>query len=90
MFRVRDIRDLDVVDEVFAVSFPTTSPLRAHGLSWPICQWAPFVQIERLLDQRRGNILNELGRPEFSNATRTTRTTRRLTPLSTQTVAFSH
>lgn len=85
---VRDIRDLDVVDEVFRAFFPTYVPART-AMAVADLPMGALVQIEALLTNGEGTIPNE---PQAGDLVKYTNNTHNapFDALSTQTVAFSH
>ena len=85
---VRDIRDLNAVDEVFRAFFPTYVPARTAAAFRLTSRCTP-VQIEALLTNGEGTIPNE---PQAGDLVKYTNNTHNapFDALSTQTVAFSH
>ena len=85
---VRDIRDLNAVDEVFRAFFPTYVPART-AMAVADLPMGALVQIEALLTNGEGTIPNE---PQAGDLVKYTNNTHNapFDALSTQTVAFSH
>ncbi len=85
---VRDIRDMDAVDEVFRAFFPAYVPART-AMAVADLPMGALVQIEALLTNGEGTIPNE---PQAGDLVKYTNNTHNapFDALSTQTVAFSH
>ena len=85
---VRDIRDLDAVDEAFRAYFPTYVPARTN-LAVAALPLDALVQVEALLTNGEGTIPNE---PQSGDLVKYVNNTHNAPydALSTQTVAFSH
>lgn len=85
---VRDIQDVDVIDAVFTEFFPTYVPARTVVAVAALPMDAD-MQIEALLTNGEGTIPNE---PQAGDLIKLTNNTHAapISPLSTQTVAFSH
>ena len=85
---VRDIRDLDAVDEAFRAYFPTYVPARTN-LAVAALPLDALVQVEALLTNGEGTIPNE---PQAGDLVKYVNNTHNAPydALSTQTVAFSH
>ena len=85
---VRDIRDMDAVDEVYRAFFATYVPARTVMAVADLPMGA-LVQIEALLTNGEGTIPNE---PQAGDLVKYTNNTHNAPydALSTQTVAFSH
>ena len=85
---VRDIRDLDAVDEAFRAYFPTSVPARTN-LAVAALPLDALVQVEALLTNGEGTIPNE---PQAGDLVKYVNNTHNAPydALSSQTVAFSH
>ncbi len=85
---VRDIRDLDAVDEAFRAYFPTYVPARTN-LAVAALPLDALVQVEALLTNGEGTIPNE---PQAGDLVKYVNNTHNAPydALSSQTVAFSH
>lgn len=85
---VKDIRDMDAVDEAFAAFFPTYVPTRTVVAVADLPMGAA-VQVEALLTNGEGTIPNA---PQAGDLLKYTNNTANapLSAVSTQTVAFSH
>ena len=85
---VKDIKDVDAVDEVYKTFFPTYVPARTT-LAVAALPMDALVQIEALLSHGEGTIPNA---PQAGDLIKLTNNTENAptSSLSTQTVAFSH
>ena len=85
---VRDIQDMDVVDEVYKVFFPTYVPTRTV-VAVDALPMDALIQVEALISNGEGTIPNA---PQAGDILKYTNNTHNapLCALSTQTVAFSH
>ncbi|MBB4824954.1 reactive intermediate/imine deaminase [Sporosarcina luteola] len=85
---VKDIQDVDVVDEVYKTYFPTYVPARTTVAVADLPKGAS-VQIEALVSHGEGTIPNA---PQAGDLIKLTNNTANAptSPLSSQTVAFSH
>ena len=85
---VKDIKDVDAVDEVYKTFFPTYVPSRTT-VAVAALPMDALVQIEALLSHGEGTIPNA---PQAGDLIKLTNNTANAptSPLSTQTVAFSH
>jgi len=85
---VKNIKDVDAVDEVYKTYFPTYVPTRTVAAVAALPMDA-LVQIEALLSNGEGTIPNA---PQAGDLVKVTNNTANAptSPLSTQTVAFSH
>ncbi|GKV56550.1 reactive intermediate/imine deaminase [Sporosarcina sp. NCCP-2222] len=85
---VKDIQDVDAVDEVYKTYFPTYVPSRTTVAVADLPKGAS-VQIEALVSHGEGTIPNA---PQAGDLIKLTNNTANAptSPLSTQTVAFSH
>lgn len=85
---VKNIKDMDAVDEVYRAFFPTYLPTRTV-VAVAALPMDALVQIEALLSHGEGTIPNA---PQAGDLIKLTNTTANapIDPLSTQTVAFSH
>ena len=85
---VKNIKDVDVVDEVYKTFFPTYVPARTTAAVSALPMDA-LVQVEALLSNGEGTIPNE---PQAGDLIKLTNNTANapVCNLSTQTVAFSH
>ncbi len=85
---VKDIQDIDAIDEVFTTFFPTYVPARTNVAVADLPMGA-LVQMEALLTNGEGTIPNA---PQAGDLIKLTNSTHEapISKLSTQTVAFSH
>ena len=85
---VKNIKDVDAVDEVYKTYFPTYVPSRTTAAVAALPMDA-LVQIEALVSNGEGTIPNA---PQAGDLIKLTNNTTKapVSPLSTQTVAFSH
>lgn len=85
---VKDIQDVDAVDEVYKTYFPTYVPSRTTVAVADLPKGAS-VQIEALVSHGEGTIPNA---PQAGDLIKLTNNTANapISPLSTQTVSFSH
>lgn len=85
---VKDVRDIDAIDEVFTTFFPTYVPARTNVVAADLPMGA-LVQMEALLTNGEGTIPNA---PQAGDLIKLTNSTHEapISRLSTQTVAFSH
>lgn len=85
---VKDVRDIDAVDEVFTAFFPTYVPARTNVVVADLPMGAR-VQMEALITNGEGTIPNA---PQAGDLIKLTNSTHEapISRLSTQTVAFSH
>src|SRR6476620_11501826 len=85
---VKDIKDVDAVDEVYKTFFPTYVPARTT-VAVSALPMDALVQIEALLSHGEGTIPNA---PQAGDLIKLTNNTANAPtcPLSSQTVAFSH
>lgn len=85
---VKDIKDVDAVDEVYKTFFPTYVPSRTT-VAVAALPMDALVQIEALVSHGEGTIPNA---PQAGDLIKLTNNTANAptSPLSTQTVAFSH
>ncbi|WEK21728.1 MAG: Rid family detoxifying hydrolase [Candidatus Pedobacter colombiensis] len=85
---VKNIKDIDAVDEVYKTSFPTYVPTRTTVAVAALSMDA-LVQIEALVSHGEGTIPNA---PQSGDLIKLTNNTVNapISPLSMQTVAFSH
>ncbi|WJY26350.1 RidA family protein [Sporosarcina trichiuri] len=85
---VKDIQDVDAVDEVFKTYFPTYVPSRTT-VAVAALPMDALVQIEALVTHGEGTIPNA---PQAGDLIKLTNNTPNapVSPLSTQTVSFSH
>ena len=85
---VKDIKDVDAVDEVYKTFFPTYVPARTT-VAVAALPMDALVQIEGLVSHAEGTIPNE---PQTGDIIKLTNNTKNAptNSLSTQTVSFSH
>lgn len=85
---VKDIQDVDAVDEVYKTFFPTYVPSRTT-VAVAALPMDALVQIEALVSHGEGTIPNA---PQAGDLIKLTNNTSNapISPLSTQTVSFSH
>ncbi|TQR18757.1 RidA family protein [Psychrobacillus soli] len=85
---VKDIKDVDAVDEVYKTFFPTYVPSRTT-VAVAALPMDALVQIEALVSHGEGTIPNA---PQAGDLIKLTNNTPNapISPLSTQTVSFSH
>jgi reactive intermediate/imine deaminase len=85
---VRNIKDVDAVDEVFKEFFPTYVPTRTT-VAVAALPMDAMVQVEALVTNGEGTIPNA---PQSGDLIKLTNNTHNapISPLSTQTVSFSH
>ena len=85
---VKDIKDVDAVDEVYKTFFPTYVPTRTT-VAVAALPMDALVQIEALVSHGEGTIPNAPQAGELIKLTNNTANSP-TSPLSTQTVSFSH
>jgi len=85
---VKDIKHIDAVDEVYKAFFPTYLPTRTI-VAVAALPMDALVQIEALVSNGEGTIPNAPQAGDLIKITNNT-TNAPISPLSTQTVAFSH